>query len=138
MLQIEQPKAKEILKALIYQDLIDDDNKENRGEKINYEKPLIKEFTKFCGLSDDELDGLYEEVSNNLDEFENNTFWDSFVEKIAIVKREEEAEKKGIKFSQQEAFAKLCRYMDEINDNLIRFNDTELIDLWKYIAQHFK
>ncbi len=138
MLKIEQQKAREILKALIYQDLIEEDNKENRGEKINYEKPLIKEFTKFCDLSDDELDDLHEEVNNSIDEFENNTFWDSFAEKIAIVKREEEAEKEGIKFSQQEAFIKLCRYMDQVNDNLSRLSDAELIDLWKYIAQYFK
>jgi len=138
MLKFEQQKAREILKALIYQDLIEEDNKENRGEKINYEKPLIKEFTKFCGLSDDELDDLHEEVNDNIDEFENNTFWDNFVEKVAIVKREEEAEKKNIKFSRDEAFIKLCRYMDEINDNLIRLSDTEQIDLWKYIAQYLK
>jgi len=138
MLKIEQQKARKILKALVYQDLIDEDNKESRGEKINYERPLIKEFTKFCGLSDDELDDLYEEVNDNIDEFENNTFWDNFAEKVAIVKREEEAEKKGIKFSQQEAFIKLCRYMDRVNDNLSRLSDTKLIDLWKYIAQYFK
>ena len=138
MLKIEQQKAIEILKALIYQDLIEEDNKENRGEKINYEKSLIKEFTKFCDLSADELDDLHEEVNNSIDEFENNTFWDNFVEKVAIVKREEEAEKKNIKFSRDEAFIKLCRYMDEVNDNLNQLSDAEQIDLWKYIAQHFK
>ena len=135
MMEIEQQKARRILKALVYQDIIDEDNKENRGEKLNHERQLIKEFSKFCSLSDDELDDLYEEVFENIDEFENNTFWENFVEKIAIVKREEEAEKKGIKFSREEAFVKLCRYEEEINKKL---DKVDLVNLWKYVAQHLK
>lgn len=134
-MEIEQQKARKILKALVYQDIIDEDNEENRGEKLNQEQQLIKEFTKFCGLSDDELDNLYEEVFENIDEFENNTFWENFVEKIAIVKREEEAEKKGIKFSQDEAFINLCSHEEEINKKL---DKADLVNLWKYVAQHFK
>lgn len=134
-MNIEQEKAKKILKALIYQNIIEESNKENRGEELNYDRPLIKEFLKFCGLSDDDLDDWYEEAFENIDEFENNSFWDDFAEKVAIVKREEEAEKKNIKLSKDEAFIMLCRYMDKINDNL---QDVDQIDLWKYIAKYFK
>ena len=134
MMKIEQEKARTILKALIYQDIIDEYNKECAGEEISHDRPLVKEFTKICGLSDDTLDDLYEELHNNIDEFENNTFWRDFVEKIAVVKREEEAEKKDVKFSQEEAFTKLCEFEEDINKNL---ENVDLIDLWKYIAKYF-
>ena len=42
MLNIEQQKARKILKALIYQDLIDEDNKESRGEKIKNSRKELK------------------------------------------------------------------------------------------------
>ena len=61
---------------------IEEYNKERRGEKINFEKPIIKEFSKFLNLSDEKLDDLYEEVHSNLDEYENNSFWDDFAEKM--------------------------------------------------------
>ncbi len=128
-------KAKEILRALVYQEIVTDTNREFAGEEPEFDKPLIKECIEYCGLADREYDNLYEEIFEDIDEFEDNTFWRSFSEKVAIVKREEEAEKKKVKFSQDEAFIKLCEFMDEINDKL---QDVDQIDLWKYIAKYFK
>ncbi|MFC1808147.1 hypothetical protein ACFL0T_07295 [Candidatus Omnitrophota bacterium] len=134
-MNIDQQKAKTILNALIYQDIIDEANKENRGEKITHDKPLIKEFARFCGLSDEKLDDLYDEIFENLEEYENYSFWENFAEKVAIVKREEEKNSKKIELSQDEAFIVLSRYMDKVNDIL---DDADLVDLWKYIAKYFK
>ena len=97
--------------------------------------PLTEKLIKFCGLSDDEYEDLYENVFEDIDEFENNTFWDHFAEKIAIVKREEEAKRKGVKFSKKKAFIKFCEYENEINK---RLEDVNLVDLWTYVAQYFK
>ena len=134
-MKIGQEKAMKILRALIYQEMVDDTNEEFAGKKIIHHKPLIEEFVKFCGLSDQEHEELSDEVFENIDEFENNTFWENFAEKIAIVKREQEAEKRGIKFSQDEAFIKLSRYIDEINNKL---DQVDQVGLWKYIAQYLK
>jgi polyhydroxyalkanoate synthesis regulator phasin len=134
-MKIKIEKAGKILEAFIYQEIIDDTNKEVLGEKIEYEKPLIDEFVKFCGLSDEEYNNLYDDIFGKIDKFEGGTFWENFVEKIAIVKREEVTKKNDIKFSQDEAFEKLCEYMDEINNKIDKVNQT---DLWKYIAQYFK
>jgi hypothetical protein len=135
LMNLDQQKAKTILNALIYQDIIEEFNKNSRGEKLNYDKPFIKEFAKFCGLTDENLDDLHEDVFKNLEEYENYTFWDNFAEKVAIVKREEEKESKKLKLSQDEAFIMLSTYMDKINNIL---DDVDQIDLWKYIAKHFK
>lgn len=134
-MNIDKNKAREILRALIYQEIVEESNKEKRGENFVIDKPITKEFVKFCGLTDNEVESLYEEVFEDLDEYKEFSFWDDFSEKIAIIRREEDAESKGFKFSQKEAFMKLCSYMDDVNERLEEVNQ---IELWKYIAQYFE
>lgn len=134
-MNIDQQKAKTILNALICQNMVQEAIRESKGEKITHDNPLIREFAKFSGLSDESLDAVYEAVFENLEEYENYTFWDNFAEKIAIVKREEEKEQKGREIPKDKAFIAFCKYMDKINDIL---DDADQIDLWKYIAKYFK
>ncbi len=135
MKNIDKEKAKKILIALIYQEMIDETNNEWAGREIVQDRPLRDEFVELCGLSEEQYDNLCEEVYEVIDEFENNTFWDKFAERVAIIKREEEAEKKGKKFSQEEAFKKLYKYMNEVNDKL---QEVDQIALWKHIAKYFE
>ncbi|MCF7887653.1 MAG: hypothetical protein K9L76_00085 [Candidatus Omnitrophica bacterium] len=132
---ISKEKAKEILKALIYQEMVDETNNEWAGREIVADRPLRDEFVEFCGLSEEQYDDLTEDIYEIISEFENNTFWDKFAERVAIIKREEEAEKKGKKLSREESFKKLCKYMDEVNDKL---QEVDQVALWKHIAEYFK
>ena len=134
-MNIDKQKAEAILSALVYKDIIDEAIEDYRGDEVPPENPLIKEFAGFCGLSDDELEDLHEDVLENLEEYANYTFWDDFAEKVARIKREEEEQEKDLKLSREEALIVLFRYMDEINDIL---DETDQIDIWKYIAKYFK
>ena len=51
-MEINKEQALEILKALTYQDYIEESNKEFSGEELEFNKPMIKKFINFCELTD--------------------------------------------------------------------------------------